>query len=349
MNAFAPSVKAPVLPFGQTLSAAVLYCEHDGSAWNAPGPARLQDLAVPLAGPALQYGLSVFEGLKAYRAEDTSVHLFRPQDHARRLRASAERLGLPAVPEALFLHACAEITGRLADDIPDHGQGALYLRPTLYALDQTLGLRPAVRHGFAVVGNPCADPAFKSLRLWAEPDLIRAAPGGLGGIKTAANYAAGLGGLLRARTEGYDDVLWLDAATHRWLGEAGSMNIFAEIDGMLVTPPLDGTILPGVTRAQVLNLAPEIGIPVMERALSLDELVQAAGAGRLGSLFGTGTASRVVSISRIANADVSIAAGSDVTARRVYDRLKHCQETVSALDLPVVAARVDAMCASSVR
>lgn len=321
-------------PFGEQLLGPVLYSEHDGQAWQPPQTRQLQDLAMPLAGPALQYGLSVFEGLKAYRASDDTVHLFRPADHARRLHASARRLGLPPPPEALFLEMCAGLAWTLRHTIPAPGRGALYLRPTLFALDATLGLRPASRHGFAVIANPCLDPPWRSIRLWAEPELIRAAAGGLGAVKTAANYAAGLAGLVRARERGFDDVLWLDAAEHRWLAEAGSMNVFAEIDGTLVTPALDGTLLAGVTRAHLLERAAAPGLAVVERAVSLDELARAARQGRLGSVFGTGTAARLVSIRQIGGADGVIEAGDDATARRLHALLRQDQERISDVGAP---------------
>lgn len=210
--------------------------------------------------------------------------------------------------------------------LPPHGRGALYLRPTLYAEEETLGLRAARRHRLSVIATPCSDPPLKTLRLWAEPELIRAAPGGLGAVKAGANYAAGLGGLLRAREHGYDDVVWLDALTHRHLGEAGTMNLFVQIGQEWVTPPLDGTILPGVTRDSLMRLLRAEGITVSEQVLSLDDLATAAMAGQLGTALGTGTAARVARISEIGDGVRTIRFPDTGLAAHLQAALRQVQE-----------------------
>ena len=315
----------PLQPFGQRLLPTVWHAEHEGGHWAAGGLRPLAAVPVPVAGGTVQYALSVFEGLKAYRDTVDGAHLFRVADHARRLQASARRLALPAVPEALFVTACRDLVRAVAAELPVGDAGALYLRPTLYACDEGLGLRPGRRHGFTVVANPCIDPPLKSVRLWAEPQLSRAAPGGIGGVKAAANYAAGIGGLLAAQARGYDDVLWLDAVTHAELSEAGTMNVFAEIDGVLYTPPLDGTLLAGITRDTVLQLAPALGLQVAEAAIPLTTLRSAAADGRLGAVFGTGTACRLVSISEIGTEAGVIVPGPSPLATQLYVALRQVQ------------------------
>ena len=313
-------------PFGQHLLSTVWHAEHDGQRWHAGRLASREALPVTVAGGTVHYGLSVFEGLKAYRGANGRAHLFRPRDHARRLQQSALRLALPTVPEALFLEACAMLLAAVDDDLPPMGAGAIYLRPTLYASDEGLGLRPGRRHGFTVIANPCIDPPRKQLRLWAEPVMSRAAPGGLGGIKAAANYAAGLGGLLAARDRGYDDVLWLDALTHTALCEAGTMNVFAELDGVLTTPPLDGTLLAGITRDTVLTLAAQRGQATAEAPITLAALRAASAAGRLGAMFGTGTACRLVEIVEIGTDQGPIVPTAGDTVETLYQALKQAQE-----------------------
>lgn len=314
------------LGFGQYLGPYLVSSEHRGSGWSAPQLYARDDAKLAIASGGLQYGLSVFEGLKAYRAPGGGIHLFRPREHLRRLQASAERLHLPPVDEALFLESCALAVRVHEALLPPHGRGALYLRPTIHADEEALGLKRAARHRYTVTVTPCSDPPLKSLRMWAEAELIRAAPGGLGAAKTGANYAAGLSGLLQARERGYDDVIWLDAATHRWLGEAGTMNLFVQIGGQLRTPPLDGTILAGITRDALLQLAREAGIEAVEQAISLEELRAAQDAGALGCAFGCGTASRIVQIGAIGSAGGEIAVPDNGLPRQLATRLKAVQE-----------------------
>ncbi len=290
------------LGFGQHLGPYLVEAGHSDSAgWAAPVVTPRAAAPVAVASGVTQYGLSVFEGIKAYRAHDGRVHLFRPFDHARRLRDSARRLAMPEPPDELFMQLARLAVQVHERYVPPHGRGALYLRPTLFADEECLGLRPAHHHRFSIAVMPCSDPAPKTLRLWAEPELIRAAPGGLGAAKTGANYAAGIGGLLRARERGYDDVAWLDAATHTQLGEAGTMNLFVQIGAEVLTPPLDGTILAGITRDSVIRLLRETGTRVSEQAVSLDELAAAQTAGVLGTAFGVGTAARLVRITEISD------------------------------------------------
>jgi branched-chain amino acid aminotransferase len=314
------------LGFGLYLAPNVVSATHDGRSWSAPAVLRRDDARLPVCNGAVQYGLSVFEGLKAYRLPDGSAALFRPADHAQRLAASAPRLALPEVDDALFLESC-RLAVRAHDALlPPPGRGSLYLRPTICADDETLGLKRAERHRYTVAVTPCADPPLKTLRLWAEPELIRAAPGGLGAVKTAANYAAGMGGLLRARERGYDDVCWLDAREHRFLGEAGTMNLFVQVGNKLLTPPLDGTILAGVTRRSILALAREMGIVVEERAIPLEELSD----GRGGEAFGCGTAARVVRIGQIGDEQRRLDFAEGPLVPRLAARLKDAQEGSTA-------------------
>lgn len=331
------------LGFGNHLGPTLIHCEHDGHGWSAPQIAARDTLRLAIASGGLQYGLSVFEGLKTYRAPDGSLHLFRPHNHAARLAASAQRLCIPEIPEDVFLETCRLAVLMHEAFVPPHGRGALYLRPTLHAEEEGLGLKRASRHRYSVTVTPCSDPPLKSLRLWAEPELIRAAVGGLGAAKTGANYAAGLGGLVRARERGYDDVIWLDAATHGWIGEAGTMNIFAQIGPTLVTPPLDGTILAGVTRDAILRIAQDSGIETIEAPIHLDELHDAARNGRLRAAFGCGTASRIVKITAIGTTAGEIELPADQPlVQRLTLRLKAVQEGASTdyaeWRVPVAAA-----------
>jgi branched-chain amino acid aminotransferase len=314
------------LGFGAYLAPLLVSCEHDGQQWSAPLVLPRDAVRLAIASGGLQYGLSVFEGLKAYRAPDGRMHFFRPQDHARRLAASARRLCLPEISDELFLQSCRLAAQAHEAFLPPHGRGSLYLRPTIHADEESLGLKRASRHRYTVTVTPCSDPPLKTLRLWAEPELIRAAPGGLGAAKTGANYAAGLGGLMRARELGYDDVIWLDATTHRWLGEAGTMNLFVQIGRRLVTPPLDGTILAGVTRDCVLQIARGLGLEAVEAPLNLEGLQLAARRGELACAFGTGTAARLASIRDIGTPQGNIELPDSDLPQKLAARLKQLQE-----------------------
>lgn len=295
-----PALPPGKLGFGRVLAPFALVADHDPErGWHSPRFVRREDALAVAGSASVQYALSVFEGLKALRGPDGSVHLYRPDLHARRFIKSAERLTLPALPEAEFLAMCAATVRAHEGWVPAHGVGSLYLRPTIYATEEFLGVRPATQHRAVIIAS-AADAFYDhALRLWAETHYIRAAPGGLGEAKTGANYAASLLGAENAKKKGYDQVLWLDAHQHAYLGEAGTMNVFVVIDGVVKTPALDGTILPGVTRDACLMLLRKKGIPVEETTIALSDVLAASRAGRLSEAFGTGTAAIIAPISTI--------------------------------------------------
>src|SRR5690606_32239393 len=211
--------------FGAPVLEEALLVEHRAdSGWGAPEflPRRAGD--VPMASAAVQYGLSCFEGLKAFRGPDGSVHLFRADRHGERLAQSCARLCLPVLPPAEFVAHASAFVRRNAHHVPPHGQGALYVRPTLAAVEAYPGVRPARRHVFALLATPVPRPASRPMALWIEREYVRAAPGGIGAAKTGGNYAAGLLGAERARQRGFDQVVWLDAVQRRFVAEAGVMN-----------------------------------------------------------------------------------------------------------------------------
>ena len=315
------------LSFGRYLAPLVVRSRWSPAAgWSALQVVPRADVQVSVASGTVQYGLSVFEGLKAYRAADGSAHLFRAHEHAARLRTSAARLGLPEVDEHLFIEACRDAVRVHEAYLPPYGRGALYLRPTIAASEEALGYRAAIEHQFSVTVMPCCDPPLKTMMLWAEPELTRASAGGLGAAKTGGNYAAGLLGQMRARERGFDDVAWLDAATHSRLAEAGTMNLFVEVDRAWITPPLDGTILAGVTRDTLITLLREDGLRVEEADLDLEELARFERAGRVGGSFGCGTAARLVRIGAIRGPRASVQFRDGGHALRFLRRLKQAQE-----------------------
>jgi branched-chain amino acid aminotransferase len=283
--------------FGRYLGPLAVSAEHVlGGGWREPRTCQRVEVCIGPAAGAVQYGLSAFEGLKAYRDPQGEVQLFRARAHARRLRASAARLCLPDVAEELFLRMAARAVEVHQALVPASGRGSLYLRPTLLATEESVSFAPAERHLLCFVVAPSPPPDARPRRLWVEEEMARACPGGLGAAKTGAGYAASMFGRERARRHGCDDALWLDGRWRRDVTETGTMNLFAVLGGTVVTPALDGSILAGVTRDAVLALLRLWQIPVEERPLAMDELCAAARDGRLRELFGVGTTAHVVPV-----------------------------------------------------
>jgi branched-chain amino acid aminotransferase len=264
--------------------------------WHDPRVEPYHSLEMEPANLTLHYGQTIFEGLKAFRWNDGSVNLFRPQDHIRRFSHSAERLCMPAFDENVLLEGFKRLVDVDRNWVPSQRGTALYLRPTLIAFDNALGVRPSNDYLIYIITSPVGNYYTKGLeptRILVETHFSRAVMGGLGDVKTAANYAASLLAAKEAKSRGFDQVLWLDSQGHNFVEEVGTMNIFFVIGGTLITPPLGGTILDGITRRTVLQLAAEWGIPTEERRISMPEILGAHNNGTLQEIFGSGTAATI--------------------------------------------------------
>jgi branched-chain amino acid aminotransferase len=252
------------------------------------------------AASVLHYAQEIFEGMKAYKAGN-SVTLFRPTENARRFNESAERLAMPTLPEAMFIGAIEALVRTDRDWIPE-GEGSLYLRPFMISTEAFLGVRPSNEYLFCVIASPAGayfKGGAKPVKVWVSDEYTRAAPGGTGAAKCGGNYAASLVAQAQAVKNGCDQVVFLDAAEHRWVEELGGMNIFFVFDdGTMRTPPL-GTILPGITRASIITLAMDAGIAIEEAPYSFEDWKDDAASGRLKEVFACGTAAVVAAIGEI--------------------------------------------------
>ena len=287
----------------------------EGKGWHSARIEPYGPIALDPAASALHYGQAIFEGLKAFRHAD-GMRLYRPRAHAARLNRSAERLCIPTVDEALLLDGIRTLLRTDADWLPKGPGTSLYVRPVVFATEPFLGVRPAKAYTLLAFLSPVAgyfSGPPRPLRIWVERTRARAAKGGIGAAKAAANYVASLLAAEEAKARGFDQVLWLDGSAHRDLEEIGTMNVFAAVGGTVLTPALEGSILGGVTRDSVLQLLRDWKVPVEERHVSLDELVSAHRAGRLAELFGTGTASVVAPIGEVAweEATLTLPAAAD--------------------------------------
>ena len=274
--------------------------------WHDQKVMAYAPLKVSPAAAVLHYAQEIFEGLKAYRHEDGSVWAFRPEVNAARFKRSAERLALPVVPEEDFGAALRALVTVAEVWVPaaDSGETSLYLRPYMIATEAALSVRPAREVLFGVIASP-AGPYFdtgpKPVSIWLSTTSIRATPGGTGAAKCGGNYAASLAALAEAVANGCDQVAYLDAVERRWLEESGSMNLFfVYSDGRIVTPELSGSILEGVTRASVLELAADLGYKVEERRISADECRDGLRSSEITEAFATGTAAVITPIGRLA-------------------------------------------------
>ena len=286
------------------------------------------------AASVLHYAQEIFEGMKAYKAGN-GVTLFRPTENARRFNESAERLAMPTIPEELFIGAIEALVRADRDWIPE-GEGSLYLRPFMISTEAFLGVRPSNEYLFCVIASPAGayfQGGAKPVKVWVSDDYTRAAPGGTGAAKCGGNYAASLVAQAQAVKNGCDQVVFLDAAEHRWVEELGGMNVFFVFDdGSMRTPPL-GTILPGITRDSILTLAREEGLKVEEANYSFDDWKADAASNRLKEVFACGTAAVVAAIGeiRFTGGTQQIADGQDgPITRRLREKLTGLQRGVGA-------------------
>ena len=239
------------------------------------------------------YGQAIFEGLKAYKTADGTINLFRPQLNFERVNISNARMVIPPIDEAFCLYALKELLKIERDWIPTADGTSLYIRPFIIATDPYLGVRPAHTYRFMIILSPSGryyPQGLAPVNIYVEEEYVRAVKGGTGFAKTPGNYAASLIAQAKAYKTGYVQVLWLDGVHRRFIEEVGSMNVFFVIDGKLVTPALNGSILPGITRRTVLELAKRLGIESEEREIAIDELISMVKSGQVSEVFGAGTA-----------------------------------------------------------
>jgi branched-chain amino acid aminotransferase len=259
----------------------------------------------------LHYGQSIFEGYKAYAHAGGSIHSFRPGDHARRFNRSAARLAMPELPEALFIAAADALVREDREWVPKGAEQSLYLRPLMLGVEPGLGVRPSGEYLFLVIGSPSGAyfaNGVAPVTVWVTKEYVRASPGGTGSAKCAGNYAASLVAQAQAKEHGCDQVLWLDAIERRHVEELGGMNVFFVFrragHDVLVTPPLDsGTLLPGVTRASLLELARRAGHAVEESPVAIDDVLRGAGDGTLLEAFACGTAAVITPIGTLKSSE----------------------------------------------
>ena len=270
------------------------YDEENG--WHDPRVIPYQPLVLEPSCMVFHYGQEMFEGLKAYKADDGMILLFRPDKNIERANRSNRRLCIPEIPEDIFLEALKTVVKVDADWIPTRPGTALYIRPFVIATDPFLGVRPSHTYKFIIILSPVGayyESGLDPVKIWIEDEYVRAVKGGIGEAKTGGNYVASLASQVKAHDEGYAQVLWLDGVHRKYIEEVGAMNIFFKINGTVVTPALNGSILPGVTRDSAIQLCKMWGIPVEERQISVDEVIKTAESGEMEECFGTGTAAVV--------------------------------------------------------
>ena len=294
------------IPLGRTFTDHMFICEYNDGQWHNPRVEPLELIPTHPAAMALHYGQAIFEGMKSTLTSKREPLLFRPEENAIRLNASAARMGMPAFPEKLFVDGLKALVDVERDWIPPVDGSALYLRPFMYADEPFIGMRAATSFKFIIIASPAGPFFSKPIKLWAERNYIRAAAGGTGEAKAAGNYAAAIRPTEIAKTKGYDQVLWLDADEHKYIQEVGTMNIFFKIAGKFITPTLDGSVLHGITRKSVIDLLRHKGFEVTERAITIDEIQEAATTGILEEAFGTGTAVGIAYIQKIGLGDETI-------------------------------------------
>ena len=305
------------------------YSLDDG--WQAPRIEPYGSIEMDPATMFLHYGQGVFEGLKAYRTDSGQIQLFRPQENLKRLNRSCRRICIPEIDEDFALDAMKQLITLEKNWVPGAPETSLYIRPTIIAMDPFLGVRASHTYRYFIILSPVGayyPGGFNPIKILVTSDYVRAVRGGVGEAKTPGNYAASLLAGEKAHDAGYTQVLWLDGVEQKYLEEVGAMNIFFVIDDEIITPELNGSILPGITRKSVIALAKHWNEKVTERKLSIDEVIDAHAAGRLKEVFGAGTAAVISPVGQIKYGDQVITINDNQTgpvAQKYYNAITDIQ------------------------
>jgi branched-chain amino acid aminotransferase len=312
------------LVFGRSFSDHMLSVDYANGEWQTPQIIPFGDISFSPAMMSLHYGQAIFEGMKAYKSPTGEILVFRPEENWKRLNKSAERMCMPSVPEEIFMEGLAELLRLDADWIPAKEGCSMYIRPFMFSTDGYVGVSPSKGYKFMIFTCPVGSYYTKPIRVRVETKYIRAAHGGVGFSKNAGNYGASLYPTKLATDAGYDQIIWTDASEHRYVEEAGTMNLMFIIDGKLVTAPTGDTILDGVTRKSVIQVARDMGVEVEERPLSIKELTEGIVSGRVQEVFGAGTAAVIAPISTVGYEGVDYELPerpADAFSRRVYTEI----------------------------
>jgi branched-chain amino acid aminotransferase len=320
------------LGFGKLFTDRMFVMEYSVDlGWHSARIEPYGPFALDPACAVLHYAQEIFEGLKAFRRPGGQIALFRPQDNIRRLNRSAERMSMPTVDEDFFLKAIKELVKLEEGWIPQSEGTSLYIRPTMIATDPYLGVRPSETYLCYVILSPVGayySGGLAPVKIWISDEYVRVAPGGTGEAKTGGNYASSLKASQEAAKKGFDQVLWLDGVERKYVEEVGSSNICFLYDGKVVTSPLKGTILDGITRRSVLALVKDFGLTIEERALSIDEILDGVTSGRLTEAFGTGTAAVVSPVGQFTYRDRTVTFGD---GKSIGDLTMKLYQTLTAI------------------
>ncbi len=320
------------LAFGKVFTDHMFIMNYtEGRGWHDGRIEPYRKLELDPSAMVFHYGQEMFEGLKAYKGKDGKTRLFRPEMNAKRTNDTNKRLCIPELPVELFVEACKAVVKVDEDWIPTAPGTSLYIRPFIIATDEFLGVAPSSTYLFIIILSPSGAYYASGLApvgIWIEDDYVRAVKGGMGFAKTGGNYAASLAAQVKAHDEGYSQVLWLDGVERKYIEEVGAMNIFFKIDGKIVTPMLNGSILPGITRNSVINVCKSWGLTVEERKISVEELIDAQKSGKLEECFGTGTAAVISPVGKLRYKDDVMLINNNTigeVSQKLYDTITGIQ------------------------
>ena len=320
------------LIFGETFTDHMFVMDYEkGRGWFDPRIIPYGDFCIDPAAMGIHYGQEIFEGMKAYKGKDHGIYLFRPEENIRRFNRSASRVCMPNVDEDLFMEGMKKLILLDREWIPGSTGTSLYIRPAMLATEPHLGVRPSREYLFFIILCPVGayyKEGLNPVKIYVEDRYVRAAVGGTGEAKTAGNYAASLLAAEEAKAKGFTQVLWLDASERKYVEEVGTMNMFFVIDNKVITAPLRGSVLSGITRDSVIQLVMDWGLEITEKALAIDEVINAAREDRLTEAFGTGTAAVISPVGQITyKGEDHIIAGGEMgdLSQRLYDEIMAVQ------------------------
>lgn len=319
------------VPFGKVPTEHMFIAEYKNGEWKNAEIVPFRDITLSPLAMCLHYGQTVFEGMKAFMTNDGRINVFRIEKHSQRFNKSLHRMCMPLVPEQLFTDAIKSLVKLDGAWVPRDADGSLYIRPFVLATEGRIGLKVADEYTFMVVCSPAYKYYTQPLKIKVETEFVRAANGGTGSAKCGGNYGGAFYPTKLAREAGYDQVLWTDSKNNEFIEESGTMNVMFVIDGTLITPPLSGTILDGVTRDSLLTLAREKGINVEERPISYKELAAAFEDGKRVEAFGAGTAAVVapIEIINIEGKDYSCSIDDDALMYQLQQELMAIRRGIS--------------------